>query len=1124
MSNYTLSDKQILMNNPSGDLDKRWGPWSDLSAAKSGINALGTGQLTTGVMFAVGSGTTLTFYRVTNPSATVWYEELINVNVTGSTTIEISGGKLEIKDGSITTAKIKLDGFQVDSAQIKDGAVITAKLSDGAVTTDKVGADAIDNSKLADNAVQTENIKAGEVKSANIGTGEVKETNIGTGAVTTDKLGATSVTHAKLAADSVETNNIKDDSVTNAKVADDAIHTSQIADYDPSSPSDPKGITTSKLADNAVTSEKIKPYDATPTTGNEGVKKEHLNPNAKIGDGTDETKAPTVELDAAGLKVTIYDGQKEDVAEPVTEIILNNTSNAILGKTIEDKVYVPLDSTSGHISAVNFNQLPPTGEVIDPSVKDNTWASEEALTRDGFILQVTLDGTTWSIADWSTDYTQDPHKATAWRLVRSAATGTSETDSLEGSVATYSSNGALQSARPVIEDFKFLDEEDEYSLPTTAAVQGEIDKLKSLIASGAICVDAVNTQEQVNAIWGIGDEYFDYHFGLTPPDKRRKRKYGHSFRIRRTIDNSTVTKANFKLSTNNHDDNICHSVNNVTITEDSTTTTYDSLVAFTNAGFHCAYKRSDAYISDFNLSTGAHTFEFVAFKLGAKATGWSKTSTTLKLGDTTYSDIILNDTTVLTAYELLFNAGYIGLGDAGTPVTDVGNVTDIYEIERVPSSISTTATAITRVTIDGTSYTSADDMWAASPKLFVGEAYWDAIPLGTIVPSTPFPDLNIYPYVTGNYWRWEPIETKNSSATLYDTGYVVQVNDTTLGWVPFMDWSQSTNLDSLRVCTFAYDTGSSAFVADPAITTWPVLLEDHVGAANPITLGTVTGYPKIDEVTFSATATGDPRVVLTYEKLSTTTGRLTDGIANYADITFVPNGNGYTITAYQDYAGMDVQISAVTAPAVIYEETKGSIKMKTDDPTLIDYVTIYPPKQSVNVLDKNGCIVSSEGYSGQQLYCNAPYYSAYENFDMIPIPATSVDSKRAKINYGSLVTIAIVSGKPIIVSGPDLVRINRAQAETSDAKPLSCAATKALLPLDVSTLFTKYPPQYPRSPFTGLLYTDSDLRPLPKYAVVDGINYSVSSNPNPSGVATDLDIYYYFKFNGVSIDVVTNES
>ena len=162
---------------------------------------------------------------------------------------------------AVTTSKIAKSAVTTD--KIADGAVSSAKLQEDCVTTNKISDLAITNDKIANRTitqdklvlpivppsplirpispqVETDEIKDGAIVRAKIAVNAVESDNIKDLNVTSGKLASSAVTNAKIA----------DNAITASKIASNAIGSSEIA---------ANAVGTSEIANGAVTAEKLAP-------------------------------------------------------------------------------------------------------------------------------------------------------------------------------------------------------------------------------------------------------------------------------------------------------------------------------------------------------------------------------------------------------------------------------------------------------------------------------------------------------------------------------------------------------------------------------------------------------------------------------------------------------------------------------------------------------------------------------------------------------------------------------------------------------------------------------------------------------------------------------------------------
>ena len=210
----------------------------------------------------------------------------------GNTMEAANDGTLDLKDGSVTTAKIvdanvtadKLASNSVTTAKITDAnvtadklasdSVTTAKIANANVTADKLASDSVTTAKIADANVTADKLASDSVTTDKIADGAVTEEKLESvkdldadestltmtedangftigvkdGGIGTQQLADTSVTTDKLGYRSVITQKIDDFAVTSIKLGDNSVITRKIAD---------NSVTTEKLADGAVTGKKL---------------------------------------------------------------------------------------------------------------------------------------------------------------------------------------------------------------------------------------------------------------------------------------------------------------------------------------------------------------------------------------------------------------------------------------------------------------------------------------------------------------------------------------------------------------------------------------------------------------------------------------------------------------------------------------------------------------------------------------------------------------------------------------------------------------------------------------------------------------------------------------------------
>lgn len=109
---------------------------------------------------------------------------------------------------------------ELETHQIKDGAITNEKLAAGSVNTEQVIDESIVNSKLANDSVSTEKIENG------------------------------SVTNSKMSKDSVDTEQVVNESIVNSKLSKDAVSTEKLQDG---------SVTNEKMAKDSLTKDKLDP-------------------------------------------------------------------------------------------------------------------------------------------------------------------------------------------------------------------------------------------------------------------------------------------------------------------------------------------------------------------------------------------------------------------------------------------------------------------------------------------------------------------------------------------------------------------------------------------------------------------------------------------------------------------------------------------------------------------------------------------------------------------------------------------------------------------------------------------------------------------------------------------------
>ena len=185
--------------------------------------------------------TTPTTFKTSNTKPALSDDDvLVCINDNGTHQMVIGTGRMT-PGGSIISGT-------VDSAEIKNGAVLAdkiaalaiteGKIDSGAVTVNKLGSGAVTDTKIADNAVVAAKIATNAVTEGKINGGAVTEGKIGSGAVTTAKIGTGAVNDTKLADSAVTSNKLADNAVVAGKISSGA-------------------VTETKLGSGAVTQDKI---------------------------------------------------------------------------------------------------------------------------------------------------------------------------------------------------------------------------------------------------------------------------------------------------------------------------------------------------------------------------------------------------------------------------------------------------------------------------------------------------------------------------------------------------------------------------------------------------------------------------------------------------------------------------------------------------------------------------------------------------------------------------------------------------------------------------------------------------------------------------------------------------
>ena len=99
---------------------------------------------------------------------------------------------------------------ELETHQIKDGAITNEKMAADSVNTEQVIDESIVNSKLANDSVSTEKIENGSVTNDKMAADSVGNTNLQDGSVSNEKLEDGSITNEKLAVNSITKDKLKD--------------------------------------------------------------------------------------------------------------------------------------------------------------------------------------------------------------------------------------------------------------------------------------------------------------------------------------------------------------------------------------------------------------------------------------------------------------------------------------------------------------------------------------------------------------------------------------------------------------------------------------------------------------------------------------------------------------------------------------------------------------------------------------------------------------------------------------------------------------------------------------------------------------------------------------------------
>lgn len=102
---------------------------------------------------------------------------------------------------------------ELETHQIKDGAITNEKMAADSVNTEQVIDESIVNSKLANDSVSTEKIENGSVTNDKMAADSVGNTNLQDGSVSNEKLEDGSITNEKLAVNSITKDKLKDNTI-----------------------------------------------------------------------------------------------------------------------------------------------------------------------------------------------------------------------------------------------------------------------------------------------------------------------------------------------------------------------------------------------------------------------------------------------------------------------------------------------------------------------------------------------------------------------------------------------------------------------------------------------------------------------------------------------------------------------------------------------------------------------------------------------------------------------------------------------------------------------------------------------------------------------------------------------
>ena len=102
---------------------------------------------------------------------------------------------------------------ELETHQIKNGAITNEKMAADSVNTEQVIDESIVNSKLANDSVSTEKIENGSVTNDKMAADSVGNTNLQDGSVSNEKLENGSITNEKLAENSITNDKLKDNTI-----------------------------------------------------------------------------------------------------------------------------------------------------------------------------------------------------------------------------------------------------------------------------------------------------------------------------------------------------------------------------------------------------------------------------------------------------------------------------------------------------------------------------------------------------------------------------------------------------------------------------------------------------------------------------------------------------------------------------------------------------------------------------------------------------------------------------------------------------------------------------------------------------------------------------------------------